>query len=519
MRANTNMNPVQAKKGVFQKALDVVEKVGNKLPHPLTLFFFFSLAIILISEIAARAGLQVTHPGTGKVVAAVSLMTAQGVRDIITKAVTNFTGFAPLGTVLVAMLGVGVAESTGLISAALRKLVLSAPARLITIIVVFAGVMSNIASDAGYVVLVPLGALVFMAFKRHPLAGMAAAFAGVSGGFSANLILGTVDPLLAGITQTSARLVIPTYSVNAAANWYFMAASTIVITIIGSIVTEKIVEPRLGTYKGKTEALEGLSSNEKRGLRAAGIAVLLFSLVVLYTILPIGYMNLPGAGMLRHQERGTVIPSPFIDGLVPILMLGFLIPAVAYGKVAGTIKSEKDIAGAMGKAMASMGGYIALAFMAAQFVSYFNWTNLGLIMAVKGADFLKASGFAGLPLIIGFIGVSAFINLFIGSASAKWNIMAPVFVPMLILLGYTPELTQVAYRIGDSVTNIISPLMSYFAVIVAFGKKYDEDLGIGTLISNMVPYSVAFLVGWTILFVVWYVLGLPLGPGATIFMP
>ena len=515
---------MQKKKGLFQKALDGIEFVGNKLPHPLTMFFLFSVAIIVISEFASRLGLSVVHPATGATINAVSLMTAQGVRDIVTKAVTNFTGFAPLGTVLVAMLGVGVAESTGLISAALRKLVLSAPARLITIIVVFAGVMSNIASDAGYVVLVPLGALVFLAFKRHPLAGMAAAFAGVSGGFSANLVLGTIDPLLAGITQTAARLVLPEYAVHAAVNWYFMAASTVLITIVGAIITEKVVEPRLGTYKGTSdEKLVGLSTAEKKGLKAAIISSLIFGLIVLYTILPTTGMlsflaDAPGIGMLRHVKDGTLIPSPFIDGLVPILMLAFLIPAIAYGKAAGTIKSEKDIANAMGKAMASMGGYIALAFVASQFVAYFNWTNLGLIMAVKGADFLKVSGFSGMPLILGFIGVAAFINLFIGSASAKWNIMAPVFVPMLIFLGYSPELTQVAYRIGDSVTNIISPLMSYFAVIVAFGKKYDDNLGLGTLIATMVPYSIAFLVGWTILLMAWYALGLPLGPGAGMFM-
>ena len=276
---------MQKKKGLFQKALDGIEFVGNKLPHPLTMFFLFSVAIIVISEFASRLGLSVVHPATGATINAVSLMTAQGVRDIVTKAVTNFTGFAPLGTVLVAMLGVGVAESTGLISAALRKLVLSAPARLITIIVVFAGVMSNIASDAGYVVLVPLGALVFLAFKRHPLAGMAAAFAGVSGGFSANLVLGTIDPLLAGITQTAARLVLPEYAVHAAVNWYFMAASTVLITIVGAIITEKVVEPRLGTYKGTSdEKLVGLSTAEKKGLKAAIISSLIFGLIVLYTI-------------------------------------------------------------------------------------------------------------------------------------------------------------------------------------------------------------------------------------------
>lgn len=507
------------RKGIFNFFLDGIEKVGNMLPHPVTLFVLFSLAVIIISHIAAKAGLfveyQTVKDGVAELqrVDAISLIDADGIRFMFSKAVSNFTGFAPLGTVLVAMIGVGVAEGTGLISAALRKLVLVTPKRFITAVVVFAGILSNVASDAGYVVLVPLGAIIFLSFRRHPLAGLAAAFAGVSGGFSANLLIGTVDPLLAGISAEAAGLLDPTYQVTAVANWYFMIVSTFIITIIGTIVTEKIVEPRLGEYKGSANIeMDKLTKKEAHGLIAASVTLVLF-------VIAISLLVVPANGILREVGTGKIIgKSAFMDGLVPIITLFFLLPGIAYGIFAGTIKNDKDVAGLMGKSLGTMGGYLILAFVAAQFVQYFSYSNLGTILAVKGAEFLELTGMTGFPLIIGFIVVSAFINLFIGSASAKWAIMAPVFVPMLMRLNYSPEFTQVAYRIGDSVTNIISPLMAYFAVIVAFAKKYDEDTGIGTLISTMIPYSIAFLVGWTILLAVWFLFfkHVPIGPDAFI---
>ncbi|GAB6086101.1 AbgT family transporter [Alkaliphilus crotonatoxidans] len=506
------------KRGFFNRFLDVIEVVGNKLPHPVTLFVIFSLLVIAISAIAARAGLTVNferiNTATGETematVTAVSLLTVAGIRDIFSKAVSNFTSFAPLGTVLVAMLGVGVAEGTGLVQAALRKLVLSTPKQLITAVVVFAGIMSNVASDAGYVVLVPLGALIFLSFKRHPLAGLAAAFAGVSGGFSANLIISTLDPLLGGISQQAAQMFSPGYTVEATANLYFMIVSTFVITLIGTFVTEKIVEPRLGSYQGDSEVdIEQISTAESKGLKWAGLSLLAFVIIILA-------MLIPSNGILRSEAGEILKDSAFMNGIVPIIAAAFLIPGVAYGIAAGTVKNDKDIAGFMGKAMSSMGGYLVLAFVASQFVSYFNWSNLGTILAVKGAEVLEATNMTGIPMLIGFILVSGFINLFIGSASAKWAIMAPVFVPMLMAVGYSPEFTQLAYRIGDSTTNIITPLMNYFAVIVAFAQKYDKKTGIGTLISVMLPYSLLFLLGWTILFVVWFMLGLPIGPGSFI---
>ncbi|ABR46386.1 AbgT putative transporter [Alkaliphilus metalliredigens QYMF] len=508
------------KGGLFNKFLDVVERVGNKLPHPVTLFVIFSLAVIIISALAAGSEVSVnfdrinmeTGETEASTVAAVSLLTVEGIRRIFSEAVTNFTGFAPLGTVLVAMLGVGVAEGTGLVQAALRKLVLSTPKRLITAVVVFAGIMSNVASDAGYVVLVPLGALIFLSFGRHPLAGLAAAFAGVSGGFSANLMISTLDPLLGGLSQAAAQMYQPGYTVDPTANWFFMIASTFIITLVGTVVTERIVEPRLGAYEGESDgAIQGIGTHEAKGLKWAGFSLLGFFLIMLA-------LTLPSNAVLRSDAGTLLSGSAFMGGLVPIIAMAFLIPGVFYGIASGTVKNDKDVAGFMGKAMSSMGGYLVLAFVASQFVAYFGWSNLGTILAVKGADVLEATGMTGIPMLIGFILVAGFINLFIGSASAKWAIMAPVFVPMLMRVGYTPEFTQLAYRIGDSTTNIITPLMSYFAVIIAFAQKYDKKTGIGTLISTMIPYSLMFLAAWIILFVIWFAFGLPLGPGAYIRM-
>jgi aminobenzoyl-glutamate transport protein len=491
------------------KVLTFIEDVGNKLPDPLTIFFVLSLIVIAVSAIAQALNLSVVHPGNGETIAAVSLLTPEGIRRIFTSAVKNFTDFPPLGTVLVAMLGVGVAEYTGLITALLRKIVLITPSKLICPVVVFAGIMANIAADAGLVVLVPLGAVIFLGFGRHPLVGLAAAFAGVSGGFSANLLISSLDPLLAGLTQSAVELINPNYQVNATANYYFMAVSTFLITFLGWWVTEKIVEPRLGNYTGEIDLpTTEFSVAENKGLRWAGYALLAF----------IGFLSvliLPPQGILRHPENLTIIPSPFLDSIVFIIALAFLIPGIVYGKVAGTIQNDKDVAKALSNSMSAMGYYIVLAFIAAQFIAYFSWSNLGAIMSINGAQFLQSTGITGAPLMILFIIVSMVLNLFVGSASAKWAIMAPVFVPMFMLMGFSPELTQAAYRIGDSSTNIITPLMPYFPIVVAFGQKYDKNLGMGTLISMMLPYAIAFLLGWSTLLIIWFIFGLPLGPGVT----
>ncbi len=514
----------KVKKSFFQKFLDSVEKIGNKLPNPLTLFVILSFAIVILSYFLNKMGISVSYDVTNKTdagvietvkkdAAIVSLMNAEGIRYIFSSMVENFKNYPPLGTTLIAMLGVGLAEGAGLVDVVLRKSVASTPKRYITMMLVFLGVMSNVASDVGYVVLIPLGGVIFLNLKRHPLAGIAAVFAGVSGGFSANLLVGTIDPLLGGISTQAANILQPGYNVAPTANWYFMIVSTVVITLAGTYITEKIIEPRLGKYKGEKEvSMEEITTDQNRGLKAAGISLLVYLGIMLF-------LTVPSNAILRNPETGSLmVRSAFLDGLVPIIALAFFIPGLAYGIVAKTIKNDDDAVKYVTKAMATMGSLLALIFVSAQFVAYFSKTNLGIVLAVKGADFLEGMGIKGIPLLMGFILVSAFINLFMGSASAKWAIMAPVFVPMFMRLGYSPELTQLAYRIGDSTTNIITPLMTYFAIIIAFAKQYDEDIKLGTLISMMLPYSILFLIGWTLLMIVWLTLGLPIGPGAPIYI-
>lgn len=502
----------------FARFLNCVEYTGNRLPHPITMFALLAAAIAVISGICGALGVsaegemidQASMEVTRQTVQVVSLMNREGLVYMLTHAVDNFTGFAPLGVVLVTMLGVGCAEGSGYLAALMKKAVSVTPARIVTPMLVFLGVMSNVATDIGYVVLIPIGAVVFMAYGRHPLAGLAAAFAGVSGGFSANLLIGTLDPMLAGITTEAAQMIEPGYAVEATANWYFMMVSTVLIVVIGTFVTDRIVEPRLPGYErasvGGMDAAT-LTGREQRALRAANLTLLVFVLLV-------GAAALPGNSFLRNAQTGSLMAdSPFMSGLIILIALLFFLPSVVYGRCAGVYKNEKDVCGQLGENMAAMGSYIALAFAAAQFIGYFNYTKLGTVLALKGAELLEKTGVGGPVLMVCFILFSALINLVMGSASAKWTILAPVFVPMFMMLGYAPELTQVAYRIGDSCTNLITPLMTYFSMIVVFAKKYDEDSGIGTLIATMLPYSLFFLIGWSVLLVVWMMAGLPLGPG------
>jgi aminobenzoyl-glutamate transport protein len=513
----------QTKRSKIDKFLNVVEKIGNLLPHPATLFAGFALLVVIMSGIVSLFDLSVTHPGTGEQIEPVNLISAHGLHLILTKMIVNFTSFAPLGTVLVSLLGIGIAEGSGLIGAVLRMIVLKSPKKLLTVVIVFAGVISNTASEVGYVLLVPLAAVIFLAAGRHPFAGLAAAFAGVSGGYSANLLLGTIDPLLSGLSEEAARIIVPGYQVNPACNYYFMFASTFLITFLGTWVTEKLVIPRLGTYIGdeKAEEIKPISKEEKKGFLYALIASFLFTAFILGGLIPNG-------GYLRDPITDDILKSPFMSGIVAFIFLGAGIVGIAYGIGAKTFKNDSDVMRGMSKSMETLGSYIVLVFFAAQFVAYFNWTNLGLIFAVKGANGLQAMiAMVGVEnyvlktiiVMVPFILVASVINLVMGSASAKWAIMAPVFIPMFMLLGYSPEFTQLAYRIGDSVTNIISPMMSYFALIVAFMQRYDKKTGIGTIISTMLPYSVVFLIGWTVLLIIWIIFELPIGPGAPLLMP
>ncbi len=495
----------------FNKILNLTERAGNALPHPATLFGIFAVIVLLLSGVADWLNWQATHPGTKEVVFPVNLLTVEGLHRILLEMVHNFTSFAPLGIVLVAMLGIGIAEGSGLISAVIRMLVLSAPKHLLTFIIVFAGVLSNVASDVGYVLLIPLAGIIFISVGRHPLAGMAAAFAGVSGGFSANILLGTVDPLLAGLSEEAARILDPAYTVNATANYYFMFVSTFAIALAGTWVTDKVVEPRLGKYTGDMagETIEKLSSREKRGLLYSLAAFSVLTIIILAGIIPEnGFLR--GAG-------GSILDSPLIKGVVALLFISSAVTGIAYGFGSGKFKNDSDIIVGMGEAMKTLGLYLVLVFFAAQFVAYFKWTNLGVIFAIEGATVLSSLGLGVIPLMILFIILSAAINMLMGSASAKWALMAPIFIPMFMLLGYSPELTQVVYRIGDSVSNVVSPMMSFFALIIAFFQKYESKTGIGTVISTMLPYTIMFFLLWTALLIIWLVLGLPLGPGAGLF--
>ncbi len=501
------------KQTIISKLLNWTERAGNALPHPATLFALFALSTLLLSALGSALGWEVIHPGTQETITPVNLLSHDGIHRIILEMVDNYTGFAPLGIVLVAMLGIGIAEQSGLISAIIRLLVLNSKKRLLTFIVVFTGILSNLASDVGYVLLIPLAGIIFMAVDRHPIAGMAAAFAGVSGGFSANLVLGTVDPLLAGLSQEAAHILDANYQVNATANYYFMVASTFVIAIAGTFVTEKLVEPRLGQYtKNENDLKEkftSLTSIEKRGLLYAGLTFLIVLTITLIGIIP-------EKGFLRGDEGG-ILNSPLIKGVVAMLFIVAGLMGLAYGFTTQTFRNDSDVMNGMAKSMKTLATYLVLVFFAAQFVAYFKWSNLGIILAVKGAELLMSADIGLIPLMILFILLSAAINMLMGSASAKWAILAPIFIPMFMIMGYSPELSQVVYRIGDSVTNVISPMMSFYALIIAFAQKYDGKAGIGTIIATMIPYTIVFLIAWIILLVIWLLFGLPLGPGAEIY--
>jgi aminobenzoyl-glutamate transport protein len=408
--------------------------------------------------------------------------------------------------------GIGLAEEVGFVFTSLRKLVMGVPKTLITATVIFAGIMGNLASDAAFVVIPPLAAIIFLAVKRHPLAGLAAGFAGVGAGFTANLMVAGTDALLAGITNEAAKSIGIQSTVTPVSNWYFLIASTFVLTFVGAWITDKIVEPRLGKYTGNTEKeLEALTPLENKGLRNAGIAALIYVGIILVGLVP-------KTGILRHAEKHTIIPSPFLSGIIPILMMLFFIVALAYGITVKTIKSEKDIPRMLGNVMKGMSGYVVLVFAASQFIAFFNWSNMGTVLAVNGSGFLKSVGFTGIPLVIAFIFITTLVNLFIGSGSAKWALLAPIFVPMLSLMNFSPAFIQLAYRIGDSATNPMSPLFPYFPVILAFAQEYDENAGVGTLLSLMIPYSLIFLAIWIVQLVIWMVFNLPIGPDAVVYL-
>ena len=507
---NARPHPESTRPGLLDRFLNVVERAGNRLPDPAVLFLIAMLLVWLFSALLANVQFREIDPRSGKPIQVVNLLTGTSLANFLATMVNVFVTFPPLGVVLVAMLGVGVAESVGFLNAGLKWMLNLTPRMLLTPMLILVACLSHTATDAGYVLVIPLGGVIFYTAGRHPLAGIAAAFAGVSGGFSANFIPSGIDPLLQGFTQSAAQLIDPQRMVNPLCNWFFLSASTALIVTLGWVLTDRVIEPRLRAtpVDGDTAdmpKLEPLTPAERRGLAIGG-----GTMIVLLALL--ASWAYPAWSPLRSpQGELTAFTAPIMRSIVPLIFLLFLLPAVAYGYAAGTVKSLKDIVTGMTKAMSLMGYYIVMAFFAALFTSEFGRSNLGALVALKGATFLQAMQMPGEVTIVGIILVTATVNLLIGSASAKWALLAPIFVPMLMQVGLSPELTQAAYRVGDSSTNIITPLMPYFPLVVVFCQRYVKGAGIGTVASMMLPFSLSFLVIWTLFLLGYWALGLPLG--------
>jgi len=509
------VQPITPKKTGMEKLLDTVERVGNAVPHPAVIFVLLMAIVAVVSHILYLMGASVSfesiNPDTDKVenvtVAAKSLLTADGMRFMYENVVKNFMDFNAVGVIIVAMLGVGVADASGLIAALIRKLVQVAPRRWITYILVFVGIISSIAADAGYLVLIPLGAAAFLSLRRHPLAGLAASFAGVAAVFTVNILIKPLDGILTGITNDAIHLMNPGSSIDLTANFWFSVASVFMLTFVVAIITEKVVEPRLGEYTGEKPAAAGaqLSAEESRGLKYTLWALL--GLLVFFAILTV-----PRGAVLRNPDTGALIGnSPFMNGLIVFITLVFLVIGVAYGIGAGTIKGIPDVTKAMEKAVSSLGALIFLLFVISQFLALFNYTNIATLAAVKVGDFLQHLGLGPLPLLVGFVVVVLVLDLIMTGAIPKWAIFAPIFIPLLMRLHMKPEAVLAAYRVGDGPMNAITPLNAYFALIVTFAQKYQKNAGVGTLVALMLPYVVVVTIAWIILLVIWDVLGLPWG--------
>jgi aminobenzoyl-glutamate transport protein len=512
------------KTGWLNRALNSIEVIGNKLPDPAMLFALLMLAVWIASWALSGVSFSEVNPSTGEAIVINNLLAANSFTDFMANMVKTFVSFPPLGVVLVAMLGLGVAEYTGYINAGLRSILSVTPKMLLTPVLVAVGILSHIAVDAGYVLVIPLGAVIFYAAGRHPLAGIAAAFAGVSGGFSATFFLpSSLDPLLSGLTQASAHLSADPAAaelvINPLNNYFFTTASTLLIIIIGWVLTDKFIEPRLKATKvdgdpAELPTMEPLQAHESKGLRWATFAMVLSGVLLIVSAMPeTSAWRSPTNGLLTDSS------APLMQSIVGIIFVFFLIPGVVYGYVAGTAKNHRDIIQGMSKAMSGMGYYIVMAFFCAQFIYAFGQSNLGALVAIKGAHALQQMALPMGFTLVGIVFLSGFINLLVGSASAKWALIGAIMVPMLMELGVSPDLTQAAYRVGDSSTNIITPLLPYFPLIVVFCQKYVKASGIGTLIALMLPYSIAMLVMWTAFLLGFWALDIPLGIGSSYTYP
>ncbi len=495
---------------LLDRVLNGIETAGNKLPDPAMLFVYALLLTWVLSAVLAPMTFSENDPRTQAPIQVNNLLTGPALANFLATMVGTFTAFPPLGIVLVALLGVGVAEHTGFISAGLKGLLNITPLRLLTPMLIVVACVSHTATDAGYVLVIPLGGVIFYTAGRHPLAGIAAAFAGVSGGFAANFVPSGIDPLLQGFTQAGAQIIDPDRLVNPLCNWLFTSLSVLLITGLGWYITDRVVEPRLADTPvdgdiSEMPTLEPLSEVERRGLQVGG-------LLMLTGLAALAAWSWPGDSALRSPEGDlSAFTAPLMRSIVPLIFFLFLVPGVAYGYMAGTVRTHRDVIAGMSKAMSTMGYYIVMAFFAAQFTAAFGQSNLGALIAIKGAALLQALQLPGQVTIVGIIGLTAAVNLLVGSASAKWALLAPIFVPMLMQVGLSPELTQAAYRVGDSTTNIITPLLPYFPLVVIFAQKYNKSAGIGTLVSLMLPYSVTLIVCWTLFLLAYWALGIPLG--------
>ncbi|MFW6093021.1 MAG: AbgT family transporter [Pseudomonadota bacterium] len=498
--------------------LDRVERLGNKLPDPALLFFLLLLVVWVLSAVMSAFSYAHVDPRSGEPIEVVNLLAPGELASFLAGMVETFVTFHPLGVVLLAMLGIGVADHTGFIRAALRALLAVTSRRLLTPMLLFIAIVSHTAVDAGYVLVIPLGAVIFQAAGRHPLTGIAVAFAGVSGGFSANFVPSALDPMLQGISQVGARLIDPDLVLNPLNNWFFTSASTLLIVGLGWYVTDRIVEPRMSAQAvdgdlADAPALEPLSPAERRGLWAALGAMALGIAALAVTALP--------AESAWRAPDGELASSaaPLMRSIVPLIFLLFLVPGVVYGYAAGTVSGHRDVVTGMTGAMSGMAYYVVMAFFASLFIAEFGRSNLGALFALQGASWLEAAAMPASLTVIGIVVITGVVNVFVGSASAKWALLAPILVPMLMQLGISPDLTQAAYRVGDSSTNIITPLMPYFPLVVVFCQRYVTSTGIGTVVAMMLPYAVTFLVVWTAFLLVYWMLGLPLGLQASYVYP
>ncbi|KFZ77975.1 transporter [Amycolatopsis sp. MJM2582] len=509
-QARTTSRPMN----LLLRALDGVERLGNKLPHPFWLFVILSGVLALASWALSAAGVSAVNPATGKTVEAKNLLSADGVRMMVTDAVKSYTSFPPLGTILVVMLGVAVAERSGLLAAVLRSGVSKVSPRWVTFALAFTGMVSHVASDAAYVVLIPLGALAFRAVGRSPILGIVVAFVSISAGYDASPLITPTDAILSGLTTAAAQTIDPAYSVTPLANYFFSLASSVVLAAVITLVTEKVLARRAEAMPVDDDAEEDdlgslkLSREERRGLLAALIALAVFVVALVLAVLP--------ASSPLRGKGGSIIESPLLTSISIFLALGFLAAGWAYGKVAGTVTSSRDIPGFMAHGFREMAPILVLFFAISQFLAYFKWTGIGEITAINGAGLLKTAGVSGPVVMLGILVVVTLVNLIVTSGSAQWALIGPVFVPMLMLLDIPPETTQALYRIADSCTNAITPMSPYFVMALGFLQRYRRSAGIGTLFSMTVPLSFALLVVWTLLFFVFWVFGIPLGPGAPV---